>query len=161
MEKHNIEDQNLEKDDMELVVRHVKPSDLDAIIRIDAKTSGEARPEFFRRKFEAIEADSNVAMSLVAEHDGRVAGFLLARVHFGEFGRLQQSAVLDTLGVDPVLSGRGVGRRLLRQLVQNVRGLRIPTLSTEVSWSDQRLMSFFEREGFILSQRVCLDLPIE
>ena len=64
--------------------------------------------------------ESDVRVSLVAEQDGRPVGFIMARVDFGEFGRFEPTAVMDTIGVDPDYRDRGIGRALLSQLLINL-----------------------------------------
>jgi ribosomal protein S18 acetylase RimI-like enzyme len=138
----------------ELPVRSMSEADLAAIVRLDRKITGRDRAAYYARK--AVEAlqHSGVRVSLVAELDRQFAGFLMARVDFGEFGRTEPTAVLDTVGVDPAFRGRRVGRALLEQLVLNLRSLRVERLLTEVGWDDRDLLAFFGRTGFGHSQRL-------
>ena len=145
----------------EPVVRNLRPSDMDAVVRLDARVTGRSREEYFRTKLAMALADTGVEVSLAAEVDGCFVGFLLARVYYGEFGSLEQTAVLDTLDVDPDFRGQGVGRALMGQLRQNLRALMIGTLRTEIEWGNMDLMAFFQREGFQPAPRLCLDLPLE
>jgi ribosomal protein S18 acetylase RimI-like enzyme len=92
--------------------------------------------------------------------EGRVVGFLLARVYYGEFGVTERVAVLDVLGVHPDFRGRHVGAALIDQLRTNLLGLGLRTLQTEVAWQDGDLMAFFRHEGFVPAQRLCLDLDL-
>jgi ribosomal protein S18 acetylase RimI-like enzyme len=147
-------------DESKLVVRRLKPEDLHALIMLDARITGRRRDEYFRLKLQQALADTGVLVSLAAEHDAAFAGFLLARVYYGEFGIMEATAVLDTIGVSPDLRGVGVGSALLAQLCQNLEALGIPQLRTEVSWEDQELLHFFYREGFVPAPRLCLDLDV-
>ncbi|MEW5981290.1 MAG: GNAT family N-acetyltransferase [Acidobacteriota bacterium] len=144
-----------------VLVRNLRADDGDAIIGIDARIVGRRREEFFRLKLDHAFSDTGIAVSLAAEIDGAVAGFLLARVYYGEFGVLEKVAVLDVIGVHPDFRGRSVGPALLDQLKVNLRGLGIRTLQTEVGWDNADLVAFFNREGFVLAPRLCLDLPLE
>ncbi len=145
-------------------VRGLRPEDFDAVVAIDAKSVGRRREEFFRVKLEENLAATGVRISLAAEiQDGRASlfvGFLLARVFYGEFGRTEPAAALDTIAVHPDFQGRGVGAALLEQLKRNLRGLRVGSIQTEVSWDDPRLMTFFQHEGFRPAARLALDLPL-
>jgi len=143
-----------------VLVRMLRPSDLDAVIALDAKNAGRRREEFFRLKLEQNLAETGVKVSLAAELDGCFCGFLLARVYYGEFGSLEPVSVLDTLDVHPDFQGQGVGGALMRQLLQNLRGLGVTSLQTEVRWDAAELLSFFRHEGFELAQRLCLDLDL-
>ncbi|MFY9341902.1 MAG: GNAT family N-acetyltransferase [Planctomycetota bacterium] len=145
----------------QVTVRNLRPKDLDRVVDVDRRNIGRSRGEYFRVKLAQALSDTGIQVSLAAEFDGQFAGFLLARVWYGEFGATEQNAVLDTIGVHPAYHGKGVGRALLRQLRENLLGLGIRSLRTEVSWNDQRLLAFFHHEGFVPAARLCLDLPLE
>lgn len=143
-----------------VVVRNLRPRDLDAVILLDSKITGRKRTEYFKTKLAQALSDTGIVVSLAAEVDGQFVGFLLARVYYGEFGATEQSAVLDTIGVNPNLRGKGVGAALLAQLKQNLLALGIGTLQTEVAWDEIELVHFFQRSGFRPAARVCLDLSL-
>ena len=149
----------LEKE--EILVRSIRADDLESVIGLDARITGRRREEYFRIKLGQSIADTGVQISLAAELDGLFAGFLLARVYYGEFGALEPSSVLDAIGVHSGLRGRGIGHALLHQLLTNLRGLGISCLRTEVEWNDQGLLSFFHHEGFVPASRICLDLDLQ
>ena len=96
----------------DLLIRNLRPADQEALVRIDARIIGRRRDEFFRVKLRQAAADTGVAVSLVADLDGLVAGFVLARVYYGEFGMAEPAAVLDVFGVHPDFRGRHVGAAL-------------------------------------------------
>jgi ribosomal protein S18 acetylase RimI-like enzyme len=144
-----------------MVVRNLLPEDRDAVVGIDARIMGRRREEFFKLKLRQASSDTGIAVSLAAEIDAAVVGFLLARVYYGEFGITERVAVMDVLGVHPDFRGRHVGRALLDQLRTNLLALGIKTLQTEVGWENRDLIDFFHREGFLLAPRLCLDLDLE
>ncbi len=90
-------------------IRSMTRDDLAAILRIDRRITGRDRTAYFKRKLAEAMEESGVRVSLVAEIDGQVAGFIMARVEFGEFGRLEPEAVMDTIGVDATRGHKGVG----------------------------------------------------
>ncbi|GMR24009.1 MAG: hypothetical protein BMS9Abin37_2496 [Acidobacteriota bacterium] len=150
---------NLEEQDV--LVRRLRPDDLNAVITLDAKVIGRKREEYFKLKLKQALSDTGIEVSLGAELEEIFTGFLLARVYYGEFGAVEQVAVLDTMGVHPDFQRRGVGTALIDQLRVNLLGLGIRTLHTEVSWRNPRLLTFFNREGFAPAPRFCLDLDLE
>jgi len=141
-------------------VRGLKPADLEAVIALDARIVGRRREEFFRIKLQQNLQETGIKVSLAAEMDGIFAGFLLARVYYGEFGTLEPVAVLDTIGAHPDFRGRGVGHALLRQLQMNLHALGVGTLRTEVGWDEPELLRFFQHTGFRPAPRFCLDLAV-
>jgi ribosomal protein S18 acetylase RimI-like enzyme len=148
-----------------VLVRGLRPDDFEAVVAIDARNVGRRRDEFFRFKLTENLVATGIRISLAAElQDGRdrlFVGFLLARVFYGEFGRTEPAAALDTLAVHPDFQGRGVGAALLEQLKKNLRALGVGAIQTEVSWDDPRLMSFFQHEGFRPAPRLALDLALD
>ncbi len=150
----------LEPDDVENPARHRIPvrslaeGDLDAIVRIDKRITARDRAGYLRRKLDQAINESGVRVSLVAEIDGQVVGFIMARVDYGEFGQAATAAVIDTIGVDPRFQGRDVGQALMSQLLTNLAYLRVDTVRTEVEWSDFGLNRFLCRCGFGMAQRL-------
>jgi len=136
-------------------VRAIKESDLSALIAIDRRITGRDRSGYFEEKLEEALHESDVRVSLVAEQDGAVVGFIMARVDFGEFGRFEPIAVMDTIGVDPDWHDRGVGRALLSQLLMNLATLRVERIRTDVAWRDRDLVGFLDRCGFLPAQQLC------
>ena len=84
----------------------------------------------------------------VAEAEGMVAGFVMARVDFGDFGQVEPTAALDTIGVAPELGRRGIGRELMRQLLLHLRALRVERVETQVERERFELLAFLYRCGF-------------
>jgi ribosomal protein S18 acetylase RimI-like enzyme len=146
--------------DAAIVVRQLQPQDLEAVIALDARSTGRRRDEYFKLKLKQALSDTGIQVSLAAEVERVFAGFLLARVYYGEFGMTEPAAVLDTLGVRPELRGRHVGAALIEQLRVNLLGLGIPRLQTEVAWDNLDLIAFFHHEGFRPAQRLCLELDL-
>lgn len=143
-----------------VLVRELRASDLEAVVRIDALRSGRARREYYQGKLEEARA-ARPRISLAAELDGRLVGFLLGRLYYGEFGLPEPTAVIDSLGVDPASSGKHVGRALMRQLRGNLRALSIESIRTEVEWDAHELLAFLARQGFRPAPRLCLELRLD
>jgi ribosomal protein S18 acetylase RimI-like enzyme len=135
-------------------VRSMTAGDLADIARIDrALTGRDRRPYIGGRLAEAL-ADSGVRVSLTARLDGVIAGYLMARADHGDFGRLEPTAVIDTIGVDPQFAHRGVGHALMSQLFANLGALRIDRVESVVAPSDLSLLGFLYDLGFAPAQRL-------
>jgi GNAT superfamily N-acetyltransferase len=141
-------------------VRTMRESDLPAMIAIDRRITGRDCSEYFKERLEEAFFGSDVRVSLVAERNDRPAGFIMARVDLGEFGRFEPTAVMDTIGVDPDYRSQGVGRALLSQLLINLSTLRIERVRTEIDWRDRELLAFLDHCGFFPSQELCFDRVI-
>jgi ribosomal protein S18 acetylase RimI-like enzyme len=142
-------------------VRAMKESDLRAMISIDRRITGRDRTDYFKRKMEEALYESDVRISLVAERGEGPIGFIMARLDYGSFGRLEPVAVIDTLGVDPEDRGQGVGRALLSQLLVNLSTLRVERVRSAVDWRNEELFAFLDHCGFKPSQELCFVRSID
>ena len=145
-----------EEIDMLPPVRSLQASDLDAIRRIDRHIVGDDRQAYLGRKVDEVINDSGIRISLVAERDGLVAGFIMARLDYGSFGRTCSTAVIDTIGVGPEYAGSGLGSALMGQLLGNLRSLQVEDVRTEVEWDNFGLNRFLSGCGFRPAQRLSL-----
>ncbi len=106
-------------------IRPLAPADLNEILRIDRVITGHDRSGYIGALLAESTEASRTRVSLVGRLDGAIVGFVMARADIGDFGRTEPVAVLDTVGVDPDYADRGIGRRLLEQLFDNVSQLQV------------------------------------
>lgn len=137
-------------------VRRLAPGDLDAVVRIDAASTGTTRRDFYRAKLGRALEDSSIQLSLAADLDGMVVGFLIVTFYYGEFGMPETVAVIEAFGVHPEYRGRKVAKALMRQLEMNLGALGVETVRTEVSWEQLELLGFLAHFGFEPAPRFCL-----
>jgi ribosomal protein S18 acetylase RimI-like enzyme len=135
-------------------VRSLEAGDLPDLVRIDRNLMGRERRAYIERLVEEALDDSAVRVSLTARVDGIVAGFAMARTDFGDFGRSEPVAVLDTMGVDPDYAHQHVATALLSQLFVNLEALRIERVETIVQRENFGLLGFLYSIGFRQSQRL-------
>lgn len=138
-------------------VRAFRAGDFQDIVRIDQRVTGRRREAFIRELVDEAMSDSAVRVSLVACVDGIAAGFVMARADFGDYGRVEPVAVLDTIGVDPDYGHRGVGHALLSQLFANLQALGVERVETMVARENFGLLGFFYDASFEQSQRLSFE----
>ncbi|MDW7708897.1 MAG: GNAT family N-acetyltransferase [Deferrisomatales bacterium] len=144
-----------------IVVRVLRPQDMDAIVAIDEEVTGSAKPEYYAHKLQVASLrDAQLNTSLVAEADGKVVGFLMGSLFLGEFGIPESSAMIEALGVSPAYQDRGVGSALLAQFRANMKVAQVEKIYTLVDWKDFGLLKFFGHMGFGPSQRLSLECPV-
>jgi ribosomal protein S18 acetylase RimI-like enzyme len=134
--------------------RAMQQSDLPSIVKIDRRISGKDNAAFYEQKLAEVFGESGIRVSLVAEQDDHVVGFVMARVDFGEFDRIEPAAVLDSIAVDPGYTHRLVGTALLSQLLANLATLRIEVIRSEADAEHFDVLHFLQRNGFSNSQRL-------
>ena len=142
-------------------VRSMKVDDLDAVVRIDETYSGRRRPVYFEMMIERSLRQGGFQVSLVAEVDRHVVGYVIATLFYGEYGIAEPVASIDAIGVDQSYRRQRIGRALLDQLWSNFAAIGVRSIRTEVEWSDFDLMAFFQSIGFRPSTRLALECPID
>ena len=154
-------------DDFEALSRDTVPcrslaaDDLSAVLRIDRRNSGQDRRSYYARKFDEVLDETGVRVSLVAEHDNQVVGFVMARVDYGAFGHASSTAVIDTLGVDPAYKSVKVGHALMSQLLANLSSLMVDKVKTELSWNAFDLNGFLASCNFAPAQTLVLSKKLK
>ena len=141
-------------------VRTLTMDDLEAVVRIDRRITGRGRRDYFDLKLKEAMRDTRIVVSLGAEIDGSLVGFLMGRLYYGEFGVVEPVAILDTIGVEPERAGAGVGTALLNQFRMNLEALGIETIQTQASWDAWPLLAFLSKQGFEPVPRLSLEAHI-
>lgn len=143
------------------VMRVLNKDDLNAVVEIDAAASKQNRRDYYERKFETIlNPKHEINASLVCEIDGKVAGFVMGDIYFGEFGIPESTATIDTIGVDPRFQNHGVASELLEQFMMNMKAGGVSKVYTLVNWDDFALEKFFSRQKFVPSKRINLEYTV-
>jgi GNAT superfamily N-acetyltransferase len=131
-----------------VAVRALEPDDLDELVRIDERLTGQTRKEYWKKRFE-LSTLRPPWMSLVAEVDRRVVGFLFGWTTESEFGIHGATAWIDLVGVDPPYRGRGVAQALVERFVSSARDLRaIGKVSTLIDLAQADVRELFMKLGF-------------
>ena len=148
-------------DPKKLIIRVMKKEDVDAIVGLDAKVSGEERPDYYNRKCAlALDASMQMVTSLVAVYDKKVIGFIMGNVFLGEFGIPESIATFDTIGVHPDYQGQGVATELIRQFVTNLKKAQVEHIYSFVAWNDWDMLRFLEKSGFGPSKTLALEMKL-
>ena len=141
-------------------IRALCADDLDRLVAIDLADSGESRRRFLEKRLHMQAAAPTQYLQFGAETDGHLAGFVLARVQRGEYGRADSSAVIDVLGVARESRGQGCGRALMDALMGQARTRGLSLLRSQAEWTTAALLRFFASSGFELSGRLVLERSV-
>ncbi len=143
----------------DLIIRPLKKDDLEPIVEIDEKVLGDNRKEYWERKLDLLN-DQSSQISLVAEVEGKVVGFILGDISGWEFGVPDTIGWIDTIGIDPAYQKKGLATALAQGLVKNLKAVGVETIYTLVSWNDWDLLQFFHAMGFTRGDMINLELKI-
>lgn len=144
-------------DPMKLEIRSLVPDDIDTVAAIDQQGYGASRKGFFEKRLAAVQKTPENYVTLGAQCDGLLTGFVIGRISRGEFGSLQPSAAVDAIGVHPAYWGDGIGTALIAGLEDALRKLGVELLFSQADWTNSNLLRFFERAGFGLAPRTLLE----
>ena len=129
-------------------IRGLDKRDLPAIVNMEERETGIARPEYWDQRLEISEAVRPHWASLVAEYDNRVVGFILGRAGEHEFGLPGTVAWVEMIGIDPAYRRRGIAEELMEQFIASAEDHGIKTIFTLIDPNRSELQHFFSRLGF-------------
>jgi GNAT superfamily N-acetyltransferase len=145
----------------QIAIRALTRDDLAAVVAIDATIEGRPRRAYIERRLGAALREPKLHAQLAAVDGSGFAGYVLARVLEGEFGRPAPGLRLELLGVRPDALGHGVGKRLFEALIDWARRHDIHELRTAAAWNDHRMLRWFDAMGFALAPERVVDCAVE
>jgi GNAT superfamily N-acetyltransferase len=146
--------------DASLKVRRLRPDDLERTIVIDQAHTGRSRRRFFEKRLEAARAHPEDFIHVGVTRDGVLVGFAFARLRQGEFGRDEDVAALDLIGVDPESEEHGYGHILMDALAQAMRDKGVRKLHSQADWTEHGMLKFFDSTKFKLAPRLVLERAV-
>jgi GNAT superfamily N-acetyltransferase len=138
-------------------LRPIREGDLESVIALDLSHSGQSRRGFFEKRWRAMACEPAAFISLAAEWENALVGFVLAHVLDGEFGGSERVFVLDAVGVADDRRGQGIGNHLMQGLVDEVKQRGGREVRTQARWDQRGLLGFFAKAGFRLAPSVVLE----
>jgi len=130
----------------------MEPEDIDAVLTIDRKISGVRRAITYA---DLITGDLGgvIDISFVAEINGQVAGFILARLAYvGE--PVTEVGLVQILGVNPDYQRQGIATKLVNAMLERCKSKGIKAVRVTVNERDSQLRGFFQRMGFRRGQLI-------
>jgi ribosomal protein S18 acetylase RimI-like enzyme len=147
----------VKKDDVN--IRLMTRSDIHAVLILDRKMS-EGRGVLSYKDMAATDPGGPLDLSFVAEVEGKVIGFLMARLAYLMIP-FTEVCILQGIVVDPDYQGRGIGGKLLDELLDHCHAEGINTIRAIVPSGNKKLSLFVEAHGFRRSTIVNYDKTFE
>ena len=144
-----------------LTIRPLTRNDLAEVVAIDAAIEGRWRRNYVERRLAAALRQPALHAQFAATDSKGLAGFILARVLEGEFGRSQPGLRLEMIGVRPDARGQGGGAKLFRALCDWAGRHGIRDVRTSVGWQDAQMLGWLDAMGFRLASSVILDAALD
>lgn len=137
----------------------MKKTDAEAIGKIDAAiTKAPSLLDF--KQIVSEEIKRAVDTSYVAEIKGKVVGFMISYMTYGNFGA-ERCAWIAMFGVDPKWMGQGIGKRLAEEIFKVHKEKGVTEVFTSVRWDATDILSFFKTLGFERSNFINLWKKVE
>jgi ribosomal protein S18 acetylase RimI-like enzyme len=100
-------------------------------------------------RFLARELENEAVVLLVAEVEGRIAGYAYGRMEDRDWNSLRDACAVGVdLYVAPDLRDRGIGRRLCEALVRAFEQRGAPRVVVHAAARNERAVAFYESLGF-------------
>ena len=144
-----------------LTLRPLARDDLAAVVAIDAALEGRPRRAYIERRLASALREPKLHAQFAAAGGSGLAGYILARVLEGEFGRTEPGLRLELIGVRADARGHGVGRQLFGALAQWARRHGIEDIRTAVLWRDASMLGFLDALGFELAPQQIIDCAVD
>ena len=146
--------------DRPIEIRRARRSDLEQIVALDASVTGVEKRDYWRSVFKRYGAEGQPDKQfLVADAQGRVAGFIIGEVRDWEFGSPPCGWVFE-IDVEPAFRLAGVGARLLEALCANLRRAGVQTLRTMLARDNTLILSFFRSQGMMAGPFIPLEMDL-
>ena len=127
----------------EVVLREYLRGDLDGIVRLDERCFDEEF-RFDRRSMQAY-AEARNAISLIAEREGDIVGFVIAHLDHVAAGL---RGYIVTLDVAAEYRRRGLARRMMEAVEMLVKAAGAPRMELHVFRENEPAIRFYERVGY-------------
>jgi ribosomal protein S18 acetylase RimI-like enzyme len=124
----------------------MKAGDAEAIGEIDAAIEKKSSLLDFKQ-IVPDEVKRRLDASYVAEIKGKVVGFMISYITYGNFGA-DRCAWIARFGVNPKRMGQGIGKRLAEEIFKVYKEKGITEIFTSVRWDATDILSFFKALGF-------------
>lgn len=138
-------------------IRALARDDLPAVVAIDAALEGRSRRNYVERRLAAALREPKLHAQFAACDERGLAGYILARVLEGEFGRSEPGLRLEMVGLREGTRGQGGGTRLFQVLADWGRRHGIRDVHTTATWRDRVMLGWLDAMGFRLAPSYVLD----
>jgi ribosomal protein S18 acetylase RimI-like enzyme len=144
-----------------VAIRALRREDLDAVVAIDSAINRRPRYTYLKRRLDAALREPALHVQLAATDERSLAGYILARLTVGEFGRLHPGLRFEVVGVRQDVQGRGVGTKLMDALIDYAHRHGLVDVRTAAAWNNLTMLRWLDSMGFVLAPNHIVDCAVE
>ncbi len=145
------------KDD--IVIRRMARSDIDAVIELDRQLGG-GKSQITYKDMVALDPGGPLDFSFVAEANGKIIGFVLARLMYMGMP-FYEFCVINAIDVHVDYQGMGIGRKLIDEVLDKCSSEGINTVRAIFPEKNEKLRKAVENLGFHRSPIANYDITLE
>jgi len=143
---------------------HIRPAvnlDLSGLVALDAEVTGLAKRTYWKETFARYGARRRLPrFLLVAEHRGRIEGFIIGEVRAWEFGE-PPCGWIFAVQVRPKTRLKGIGTQLFETLCDAFRHAGVGKIRTMMARDNQLVLSFFRSQGMMAGPFIELEAALD
>lgn len=149
-----------------LIIRRATAEHLQQVVDLDARITGQAKPEYWADIFERYGTRRvDQRFFLVAERANRpddhtILGLIVGEVRGWEFGS-EPCGWIFAVSVDSDQREKRIGEQLFRAMCDEFRNVGITTVRTMVRRQSTLHMSFFRGEGMVAGPYTQLEMNLD
>lgn len=146
-------------EDKDLKLQALRRKDLDALVRIDALHTGDAKPEYWERVLRrfVLGRSDGPRFAIGAFEGEALVAYVFGEVRAVEFGSSSCGWVF-AVGVDPEWGRRGIASALLAEIRERFEAAGVRRIRTMVDRHDVDVMKLFRSNGYVGGPYVQLEL---
>jgi ribosomal protein S18 acetylase RimI-like enzyme len=143
-----------------VAVRPVRIEDLSAVIDLDQRNTGVAKPEYWRDLYERYAQRARARFFLVAEQGTGIAGFIIGEVRAWEFGS-EPCGWVFAIQVKPEARMHHIGTQLLEAIDDCFRRDGVSKVRTMLRRNEHVIMAFFRSQGMMAGPFIQLEKDLD
>jgi ribosomal protein S18 acetylase RimI-like enzyme len=141
-------------------IRAARPSDLAAVVALDAEDTGISKPAYWKSRFEWYAGRRPDRFFLVAERSEGMLGFIVGEVRAWEFGS-PPSGWIFAIGVSREARLHGIGSMLFDEMCVRFRKAGVQQVRTMLAKDNRLIMSFFRSVGMMAGPFIQLEMGLD
>lgn len=149
-------EKNATQQELQVNIREMTERDIEDVLMIDNKITGQNRAF----TYDTSPLGGELVMSVVAETEGRIVGFLFGNKTTSSY-EAANIAVVQNIGVDPEYLHRHVGTKLMQGFIDLCKKIGLDSIHAMVRSQDDQLIPFLRSLKFMDGKLVELVRPLD
>ncbi len=146
-----------------IAIRRVAEADLEQIVSLDRRVTGQAKPDYWQDVYERYAqryVEKRFFLTASTPAQSQALGYIVGEVRGWEFGS-EPCGWIFAFAVDPDAREQGIGEHLFETISDAFRLAGVRTMRTMVPRQNQLHMAFFRSEGMVAGPYIQLEKELD